>query len=129
MLKSFLLENIQRLKETSPKFWKMWGRINIALIFFGGVPTGLNWLQTEFSFDFSSILPMNSPWILVALKICAIMGMWGKFMTALSVQSNHEIVSDNGTLIQKPCDNLPFTSEKEATKLIEPKDISTDKKM
>ena len=123
---AFLLENIQRLKQKSPAFLRVWGRINIALIFFGGIPTALNWIQNEFKdvVDFSSILPTDTPWLLVLLKVCTILGFWGKLMTALSVQSNHEIIEDNGTLIQKPCEDLPYTKKKEGYKLVELKQVN-----
>ena|SRR5690606_14853573 len=125
-LTNFIKENIQRLKQTSPKFFKAWGRINMALLFFGGIPTALNFIQNQFAgiVDFSSILPMDSPGLLVFLKLCAIAGGWGKFMTVLAVQNNTEIIKDNGVLMEKPCDDLPYTSQKTGVKLVEPKQVT-----
>ena len=121
---SFLIETFRRLGQKSPVFFRVWGRINVALLLLGGVPSAMQYLQETFAgvIDFSSILP-TAPWVAAAWKICIVMGVWGKIMSSATVTSNHEIVQDDGTLIQRPCEDLPFTEKKEGMKLIEPKQV------
>lgn len=116
---AFLQENIQRLKQKSPKFFKAWNLINSVALILSGLPTVLNMLDIP---DLETILP-NATGKLI-LKIITYASAWGLLMNKLTVQSNHEIIEDNGTLIQKPCEDLPYTGKKEGYKLIEPKQVT-----
>jgi hypothetical protein len=112
---AFIQEILQRLKTRSPKFFKVWNFINSAVLLISGVPTLLNMLDIQ---SVETILPSTSA--KVVLKIIAFASAWGLFMNKLTVKSNHEVIEDEGALIQKPCTDLPFTAKKEPAKLLEP---------
>ena len=110
---TFLQEILQRLKTKSPRFFKVWNFINSVILLFSGIPTILNMLNIQ---SLNVILPNKATE--VVLKIIAFSAAWGLFMNKLTVKNTHEVVEDSGTLIQKPCTDLPFTSKKEPAKLL-----------
>lgn len=113
---AFIQEILQRLKQKSPKFWKVWTTINTALLLIAGIPTALAFMNIA---SLNDILPNSAARIV--LKIVAFAAAWGLFQNKLTVQSNHEVVVDNDVLLSKPCADLPFTEKKENVKVIEPK--------
>lgn len=119
---SFIKETIERLKQTSPVFFKWWGRVNVALIFIGGIPVALQYIQTKYGIDFNSILP-HAEWVQNSLKIMASAGVWGKIMTSMTVVKRTETVTDGDVTIQKVLPEFPFTEKKEPAKIIEANNI------
>jgi len=117
---AWLRENLVRFQARSPKFFKVWGWINKIMLLLSGLPTVIDWAQKTFSFDASEILPGNG--MKIVLKIVAFAAAWGLMMNKLTVADPHVIETDNGTLLQKPCADLPFTTKTEAPKIIDPKD-------
>lgn len=116
---AWLQENWIRLRKTQPKFFKVWDKIDSILIFIGGIPTMMVWIQQidpSLSID---ILVPNAQWTKILFKVIAFIGLYGKFKNKLTVANAKEIVVDNGTIISKPTSDLPFSEKKEAPKIIE----------
>ena len=111
---AFLKENLQRLKQTSPKFWKVWTTINSIILFIAGIPTIMAWMDIS---DLNKFLPDAS--VAIILKIIAFASAWGLFMSQLTVQSNSEVIVEGGNVISKPCGDLPFTEKKDEAKIIQ----------
>lgn len=107
---AFLQEIIVRFSQKSPKFFKVWNAINGIILFLSGLPV----LLTQFGITDLNVLPAY------VLKIITFASMWGLFMNKLTVKNSHEVINDNGTVIQKPCADLPFTEKKEDPKIIAP---------
>lgn len=111
---AWIAENIQRLKQSSPKFFTVWSRINTIVLALAGIPTLMDSLGIDIS-----VSPPH--WALPILKVATYAAAWGLFMSKLTVNMSHEVkVSDEGTLIQKPCGDLPYSEKKEDPKIIEP---------
>lgn len=108
---AFLTEIIQRLKQKSPKFFKVWNVFNSILFVIAGIPV----LLTQFGFTDLNILPAY------VLKIITFASAWGLFMNKLTVKSSSVVVTDGNTVIQKPSDKLPFTEKKEAPVIVDSK--------
>jgi len=116
---AFLQETFQRLKQTSPKFFKVWNTINSIMLFIAGIPTIINWLDIP---DLNFLLPDVA--VRVVLKVVAFAAGWGLLMNKLTVQSNHEIVKNGLTILSKPCPDLPFTEKKEDIKILDVEEVN-----
>lgn len=110
----WLQENLSRLKQTSPKFWKVWTAINSLLLLISGIPTVMAWSGVK---DLNQFLP-GTPGRIV-LRIIAFAAGYALIQNKLTVTSTHKVVVDGDILISKPCPDLPYTEKKESMKIIE----------
>ncbi len=125
-LTRFFQETVARLSQTSPKFFKIWNRINSGLLVVSGIPTILNWLDIP---DLETFLPPT--WAKYVLKIIAFAAGWGLLMNKLPVQGTAVGVTEGGNVLKvTPDDKLPFTAavekklaEKENAPVVEVKVI------
>lgn len=113
---TWLQENLQRLKQTQPKFWKVWSAINGIILFLAGLPTIMAWIDVP---DLNQFLPGTV--VRVILKIISFCAAYGLFLNKLTVKGTHEVVSEGDTLLSKPCPDLPYTEKKEGMKIIDVK--------
>lgn len=98
---SFLTEMIQRLKQKSPKFFKIWNIFNSIVLFVSGLPV----ILTQFGITDLNVLPAY------VLKIITFCAAWGLFMTKLTVSSTPIGVTHKGDVLKVSIDDkLPFTT-------------------
>lgn len=91
-----LKEALLRLKERSPKFFRVLQNVNYGITLIGVIPIVLTWLGI--------ILPPE--WAVVLLKVVSIAGAWGVLMAKLSVSQPTKEV-------------LPFTTKKNIEQIVE----------
>lgn len=100
----FLSETLQRLKERSPKFFKVWNTFNSILLVVAGLPV----ILTQFGVTDLNILPAY------VLKIITFASAWGLFMNKLTVQSTPIGVTPGKTVLKVTDESkLPFTAANE----------------
>lgn len=73
--KLLLSEALKRMRERSPKFFRVWQNVNWIIAAIGLIPAVLS--------EFNVILPPN--WVVVVSKIVAFAGTWGAIMAKLPV--------------------------------------------
>ena len=103
----FLQENLQRLFQKSPFFFRIWSGFFLILVLITGVPEFIKWL-TE------GVLVITDIWNIKITMAVAWASRTALFMSMLSAKGTIVAKTEDGSILrQTNTDKLPFTDAQE----------------